>query len=161
MSDSRALVFKNQYNPPLKCEKCGRELEYRGVGEYHCQFCYHIMYDDYGVVRNYVEENPGSTIAMVSSATGVPERTIKYMIREEKLQIRGDSRTFIECEGCGKPILSGRYCESCSGLAVAAERRKKEKEALEAKKREVRGVSMDIPKGDTGKKRFMGTDQGE
>ncbi len=155
MSDIESLLIKNEYNPPEKCEKCERPMIYKGIGEYACSYCGHKMYDDYGIVRNYLEVNPGSTISMVSAATGVAEREIKNMLREEKLQIREDSRSFIECESCGKPILSGRYCDSCAKLAFAAERRKKEKEAFEEKRREVHGISAEINEGDSGRKRFM------
>ncbi len=156
MSDINDLLLKNQYNPPERCEECGGEMQYKGIGEYVCFNCNHKMYDDYGVVRNYLEEHPGSTISMVSAATGVSEKNIKYMLREEKLQIREDSRSFIACESCGKPIVSGRYCDSCAKLAFAAERRKREKEAMEEKKKEIHGVSAEVPTGESGKKRFMG-----
>ncbi len=159
MSDPRALIFKTEYHPPLSCEECGREMQYKGVGEYTCVYCGHLMYDDYGIVRNYLESNPGSTMGMVAAATGVSEKEIKIMLREERLQIREDSRSFIACESCGKPILSGRFCESCGKLAAAAERRKREKEAIEEKKQYMQGVSGENRKGDSGKKRFMGTDE--
>ena len=112
------------------------------------------MYDDYGIVRNYLEINPGATTGMVALATGVSEKAIKNMLREERLEIREDSRSFIQCEGCGKPITSGRYCEACSKIAAAAARRKREKEYIEEKKHQVQGVSMELPDDQEGKMRF-------
>ena len=156
MSDIEELFLKSQYNPPKKCEECNGPVKYTGIGEYECELCGHLMYDDYGVVRNYLEINPGATASMVARATGVSEREIKHMLREEKLEIRNDSRTFIKCEACGKPITSGIYCESCSKLAAAASRKKKEKEALEAKKQEMFGVATDYVQGESGRKRFLG-----
>ena len=147
--------FLHDYHTPEKCEKCGAPLAYKGIGEYRCERCGHLMYDDYGIVRNYLEINPGATSGMVTRATGVKESEIKNMLREEKLEIREDSRTFLQCEACGKPITSGRYCESCSKLAVAAAKKKKEKEALEEKKEHVFGVSTDYTVGEEGRKRFL------
>ncbi|MCR4591139.1 MAG: flagellar protein [Lachnospiraceae bacterium] len=131
-------------------------MKYKGIGEYACERCNHLMYDDYGIVRNYLEVNPGATSATVSRATGVSEGEIKNMLREEKLEIREDSRTFLQCEGCGKAILSGRYCEACSKIAVAAAKKKREREALEEKKDSMFGVATDINIGEEGRKRFLG-----
>ena len=156
MTTSEKLLLKSEYNPPERCEKCKGPIKYKGIGEYECELCGYLMYDDYGVVRNYLEVNPGATAGMVARATGVNEREIKHMLREEKLEIRDDSRTFIQCEACGKPITSGIYCETCSKLAVAAARRKKEQEAMEEKTREVHGVAADYVIGESGKKRFLG-----
>jgi predicted amidophosphoribosyltransferase len=39
---------------------------------------------------------------------------IKRFLREGRLEIVGDSgNMFLECEGCGKAIRSGRYCSDC------------------------------------------------
>ncbi len=149
----------HDYHPPESCENCGGPLKYKGIGEYACERCGYLMYDDYGIVRNYLEINPGATTGMVSRATGVKESEIKNMLREEKLEIRQDSRTFLQCEGCGKSITSGRYCESCSKLAVAAARRKKEKEALENKKDHMFGISSELSVGEEGRKRFRRNDE--
>ncbi len=148
--------FLHNYHPPERCEECGSPLQYRGIGEYRCEKCGHLMYDDYGTVRNYLEINPGANSATVSAATGVSEKEIKNMLREEKLQIRPDSRSFLQCEACGKPVLSGRYCAECSKLAVAAAKKKKQKEELEEKKEHVVGVSTDFVFADKGRKRFIG-----
>lgn len=156
MTDIDELFAKSKYHPPERCENCHGPLKYKGIGEYECELCGFLMYDDYGVVRNYLEINPGATVGMVSRATGVNEREIKHMLREEKLEIREDSRSFIQCEACGKPITSGIYCESCSKLAIAAARKKKEQEALESKKNEMFGVAAGNAVGESGRKRFLG-----
>ena len=155
-SDFSDENFLHDYHTPQSCEECGSPLKYKGIGEYACERCGHLMYDDYGIVRNYLEVNPGATTGMVSRATGVKESEIKNMLREQKLEIREDSRTFLKCDGCGKSITSGRYCEDCSRIAVAAAKRKREKEAQEEKKEHMFGVSTDIPMGAEGRKRFLG-----
>ena len=39
-----------------KCQECGgTRIEYKGVGEYKCEDCGLLMYNDYGKVRLYLE----------------------------------------------------------------------------------------------------------
>lgn len=99
---------------PLKCEMCGHyKLNYNGVGEYQCEQCGYVMYDDYGIVRNYLEKNPGATQSEVSRATGVSGAMIRRMLRDDKIQIAPGSMVFLHCEKCGKEIRSGRLCNNC------------------------------------------------
>ncbi len=145
--------FADTYHRPDICEKCGAKLEFVGVGAYRCIKCRHEMYDDYGKVRNYLEKHPGANAGEVSDETGVAEKTITHMLREERLQVSKDSKTFLKCEVCGKPIISGKYCKTCGDLAKAAD--KKKKEQRERKKREmmIQGVGM-VTHEDDGKRRF-------
>lgn len=102
------------YNKPVVCEKCGsRDVAYRGIGEYICKNCNFLMYDDYGMVRNYIENNPGVTQAEVSKATGVSKSRIQQMLKEDKIEIAPNSSVFMSCEMCGTEIRSGRYCIHC------------------------------------------------
>ncbi len=158
MSDKLEEFQKYNYHAPRNCENCNGVMHYKGIGEYSCEYCGHIMYDDYGLVRNYLEVNPGATSALVARETGVSEKTIKNMLKEERLQIREDSRSFMKCEGCGASITSGRYCEACAKIAMAVAKRKKDKQILEEKKEHVQVISTEIPRGEQGRKRFLGND---
>ncbi len=71
------------------------------------------MFDDYGKVRNYLDEHRGATQHDVSLATGVPHNKIRQLIREERFEIAANSAVFMRCELCGADIRSGRYCEKC------------------------------------------------
>ena len=42
------------------CKKCGGIMVFKGVGEYHCEDCNAVDYDDYGKVRLYIEEHDGN-----------------------------------------------------------------------------------------------------
>lgn len=125
MSERRIIL--NTYHAPLHCKKCGADMKFMGVGTYMCEKCHFEDYDDYGIVRNYVENHKGASVGQVSEATGVDQREINDMLREERLEISIDSKVFLKCDGCGKEIRFGRYCIECSRLATAA-RAKKEKE---------------------------------
>ena len=146
-------LFLSKYmNVPRICEKCGKaNPEYRGVGEYKCSECGFIMYDDFGVVRNYLEVHKGATQSEVHHATGVPMDTIRQFLREERLEITEGSGVMMACEICRAPIRSGRYCAEC---AKAVERRIKEEKINSHSKPSVQGYGMG-GKGESGARRFV------
>ena len=110
MSDE---IFTKDPSVPVSCEKCGCEIEYKGLGTYVCTECGFTMYDDYGKVRNYLDAHKGATQAEVSQMTGVSQHKIRTMIKDDKFEITQNSAVFLTCELCGATIRSGRYCESC------------------------------------------------
>lgn len=124
---------------------------FKGVGEYKCEDCGHVDYDDYGKVRNYIEENPGATSAMASSATGVSQKSIRSMLKEERLEIAANSSVFLKCEICGEKISSGRFCKKCE----TSYHRNLEEQARANRNANVSGFSSDRQSGDDGAKRFQ------
>ena len=111
--DDTLEFAQNPYHMPYFCSKCSGVMVYKGVGEYQCEKCRNVEYDDFGKVRNFIEEHKGATAAMISQATGVSDRSIRQMLREERLEVSADSKSFLKCEVCGKEIRSGRLCVSC------------------------------------------------
>lgn len=111
--DESKLV-STDINRPTACDKCGGSMKYRGIGEYSCEKCNNIMYDDYGKVRNYLESHPGATQVEVAQATGVGKTVIRRFLREDKIEIAPNSLVFMYCERCKSPIRSGRYCDRCA-----------------------------------------------
>ena len=95
------------------CEKCGGVMVFKGVGEYQCEDCKELAYDDYGKVRRYIEGHKGATAPEIESATGVKQRTIRTMLKEGRLEVAPDSKAFLHCEMCGKTIRYGRLCQEC------------------------------------------------
>ena len=100
----------NTYNRPTYCSECGGVMVFKGLGEYQCEKCGFLEYDDYGKARNYVEKHMGANAAEVAKATGVPQKSIRDMLKEGKLEIAKDSVIFLKCEICGAKISSGKYC---------------------------------------------------
>ena len=141
----------NQYNIPRVCEVCGGVMIFKGVGEYHCEDCGAVAYDDYGKVRLYIEEHKGATAAQIESMTGVSQRTIRKLLKEGRLEVTENSRTFLACEVCGKAIRSGRYCPECE-INVHRRMEQKQREALQ-KDKAARGYSGP-QKAEEGQKRF-------
>ena len=39
-------------------------------------------------------------------------------IREERLAFSDDAQVGLECEGCGKMIRTGRFCETCKAKYI-------------------------------------------
>lgn len=99
---------------PSECPECGGNMVYRGVGEYSCEKCGHLMYDDYGKVRNYIEQHPGATQSEVALATGVSQSRIKQLLIEERIEVAPGSTVFMHCALCNAEIRSGMYCEACA-----------------------------------------------
>ncbi len=154
MSSVKTLKdYKNNdvYNRPTQCKECGGIMIFKGVGEYKCEDCGFLDYDDYGKVRNYIEKHAGATSAQASEATGVQQKTIRTMLRESRLEVAAGSKTFISCEMCGASIRSGRFCPKCE-----ANYNKNYEEMLRKNQdKMVMGYSTEHPKGEDGAKRFI------
>ena len=76
-----------------------------------------------------MREHTHAGIQEVAEENDVDVRQIKQWIREERLTFSKDSPITIECESCGAPIRSGRFCVSCinkmqSNLGTAINRPK-------------------------------------
>lgn len=139
-----------KFHVPHVCEKCGGEMIYKGIGEYHCEVCDAVTYDDYGKVRLYVEQHPGATIAETEAGTGVPHKVIRRLLREERLEVASGSRTFLSCRACGAPIRSGEFCLQCA----AKQSRRTEDSRRTGMKKDMMGVAMHDTSEQQGAKRF-------
>lgn len=147
---SRRLQLEELYNIPRVCKKCGGVLVFKGVGEYRCEDCGELDYDDYGKVRMYIEEHRGATAAQIEAAIGVSQRSIRQMLKDGRLEVTKDSKTFLKCEICGKAIRSGQYCPECE---VTVHRNLEAEQRAQIKKN-IHGAGMG-QKGEEGQRRFM------
>lgn len=136
---------------PGNCSACGGKLNYRGLGEYACEDCGNIEYDDYGKVRAYLEQHPGALQGEVSRATGVPANRIRGLLQQERIEIAAGSGMFLYCEMCGAKIRSGIRCPACEAKFKAdAEAQKK----MQRTKPDISGHSVNKDKG-PGEMRFL------
>lgn len=149
MLDKR-LDLLDYYHVPKTCEKCGGIMIFKGVGEYQCEECDGIAYDDYGKVRLYLESHKGATAVEIEQATGVTQKTIRQMLKESRLQVAEGSKMFLRCEVCGKNIRFGRFCPECE---IKVHRGFEEQQR---KMKKMHGVGMGEI-GDEGHRRFMRT----
>lgn len=142
----------NNYNRPYVCQACGGMMVFKGVGEYRCEDCSDLAYDDYGKARNYLEAHPGATTAQISEKTGVTQKAIRQMLKESRLEIATESRTFLKCEICGADIRHGSLCDRCESAYH------RDIEEQERAKRKMAGYGSDKEKRDKGEKRFSRTE---
>ncbi|MDO4166688.1 MAG: flagellar protein [Eubacteriales bacterium] len=93
------------------CKICKNLFNYQGSPI--CPACNKKMEDKFAKVREYIRDNPNVPMSKVSEDTEVPIQQLKKWVRQERLQFSKDSGVKIDCESCGKPILTGRYCNEC------------------------------------------------
>lgn len=118
--------------PEVKnCKKCGKIFTYIG-GAPICQACRQLDEDDFRRIKDYLYDNPKSSVTQVSVDLDISVEKIKRFLKDGRLEITGeDGNMILECENCGKSIKSGRHCPDCernlaSGLKDAAAQMKGE-----------------------------------
>ena len=94
------------------CRKCGKMFNYVS-GPPICPNCKQALEDKFQEVKNYIMDNRTATIDMIASECDVEPGQIRQWIREERLEFSDDSPISFECENCGAPIKTGRYCQKC------------------------------------------------
>lgn len=93
------------------CKMCGALFNYSGSAV--CPACNKKLEEKFTTVREYIRDNPSSPITVVATETDVPIQQLKRWIREERLCFSKESGVTIQCEKCGAPITTGRYCKEC------------------------------------------------
>ena len=79
---------------------CGHIFNYV-AGPILCPHCREKMEAKFQEVKEYIRANPGVGIQ------------IQQWLREERLELTEGSAIYLQCEKCGAPIRSGRFCEKC------------------------------------------------
>lgn len=93
------------------CSRCKKV--YSGVGGSKlCGNCLRLLDEFMRKIRDYLDEHRGANISELSEGTGIAERDILYLLRNERLELLTNDGSFL-CDICGEPIKSGRYCDKC------------------------------------------------
>lgn len=119
------------------CKECGRLFNYLS-GRPICPDCKQKLEDKFMEVKNYIREHRGATIAEVAEVNEVDTKQIKMWIREERLSLTDDSAITIECESCGAPIRTGRFCKECASKMSEGLERSIRKPQAEAPRKDMR-----------------------
>lgn len=94
------------------CKRCKKIFNYVNVP--YCPDCLKEEEKCYETVRNYIKTHQKSEIREVAEATKIPEKKILQFIKTGKLETTiGLEKVSFECEKCGAPIKSGKYCNEC------------------------------------------------
>lgn len=96
------------------CRSCGRIYNYIS-GPNVCPSCREGLEAKFQEVKDYIRAHKGAGIVEVAEACDVEASQIRQWLREERLEVTEDSAVFLQCETCGGPIRSGRFCEKCKG----------------------------------------------
>ena len=110
MNDIEKLLLTNK---PTKCE-CGGKLFHIGGGKYKCEKCGNLVLDDFGKVKQFLEENGTMSIMAISQCTGVSIEIIESLLKDGRVEISENSKYFLGCQKCGCAIRSGRFCIDCA-----------------------------------------------
>lgn len=94
------------------CRDCKRLFNYVG-GPRLCPECNKKLESKFVEVKEYIYNNPSASLYQIAEETEVPVAQIKDWIREERLAFTQESNVTFQCDSCGKPIVTGRYCKEC------------------------------------------------
>ena len=94
------------------CRGCGRIFNYIS-GPQLCPGCRQGLEEKFQKVKTYIRENPGAGIRQVSEACEVDTNLINQWLKDERLELSESSSLLLNCESCGQPIRTGRYCDKC------------------------------------------------
>lgn len=101
----------------INCQECGKI--FASAGQQVCPACKESDEKKFKLVKDFLWDNPNSTIGVVSEATGVEEKVIIKFIKENRLQSEGlDIDYSLKCKTCGVEIKSGIYCDRCRNKLV-------------------------------------------
>lgn len=94
------------------CKLCGRIFNYMS-GPPTCPSCRESMEAKFQEVKEYIREHRGVGISEVAEACDVDPAQIRQWLRDDRLEVTEDSAVFLNCDSCGAPIRSGKFCEKC------------------------------------------------
>jgi ribosomal protein L37E len=91
------------------CRRCGKLFVY--MGNPLCRQCIDQDEELFIKVREYIEKNPKCTTMEVANALDITVEKILQFLREGKLELgKENTNMLLDCERCGRPISTGRYC---------------------------------------------------
>lgn len=94
------------------CKGCGRLYNYL-PGPRLCPECRKKLEEKFQEVKEYLRDNPNAPLSTVAEDNEVSVAQLKQWVREERLTFSDDSPVSLDCENCGAPIKTGRFCENC------------------------------------------------
>ncbi|MCT4611962.1 MAG: MerR family transcriptional regulator [Clostridia bacterium] len=93
------------------CKMCGKMYEYNGKPI--CPDCERQDEEDFEKVKDYLDDNPSTTVQEISDETEVSIRRITRYLKEGRLEFIQGGSPLLTCEKCGAAISTGRFCQNC------------------------------------------------
>ncbi len=94
------------------CSRCGKMYNYIG-GQPICEQCKKAIEEEFQKVKQYIVDNPHADLKKIAEDNEVTTKQIQQWVREERLMFTEGSPIQLQCENCGAPILTGRFCNKC------------------------------------------------
>lgn len=95
----------------MNCPRCGKIFV--KISSPICDKCVKEEEEIFEKVRTYVRENPNQSIQEICEACEVTTKRVLTYLRDGRLEASQGLQSESSCSKCGKPIRSGRMCESC------------------------------------------------
>ena len=126
------------------CSECGRVFADDGVHDL-CERCRDSEKEKYKKVKEFLWDNPNSSVNKVHQETGVEKELIIKFVKDGRLISDGLNLDYqVHCERCGKTIESGKYCEQCKQILVDGFHSGKNKKKKSKKKKKDSSKEMYI-----------------
>ncbi|MBN2794387.1 MAG: MerR family transcriptional regulator [Clostridia bacterium] len=93
------------------CSICGKEFDADSIKSL-CYDCRKVDRHLFGIIRDFLYDNPGASVNDVVEHTGVTSSVVLKYLREGRLETVGEIK-LLNCEICGKPISYGTKCTDC------------------------------------------------
>lgn len=68
------------FDQPERCDECGGNLEYKGIGRYLCLSCGKELLDDYGKIKEYFRLHGSASLMDVVRDTGISKEKVKLIL---------------------------------------------------------------------------------
>lgn len=114
------------------CPRCGKLFQ--RFASPICDSCIKSEDEDFLRIKEYINDNPGSSMAIVADGTGVSLKRILKYLKEGRLELAEGSVGELACERCDVPITTGKYCKKCQAALSAEMNELLRKDSPEAKK---------------------------
>lgn len=101
------------------CKKCKKIFQYLS-GPILCPSCKEEEENEFQEVKKYLRENPRASMTEISQALDISVEKINRFLKDGRLEVTADSLIKLQCESCGKEILTGRFCNTCAGKLEGA-----------------------------------------
>ena len=101
-----------------KCELCHNRMNYVGSGKYRCSFCGMEVLDDFGKIKQFLDQNGPTPSGIIAQKTGLSMDKIDAYLRKGMVEIQDGGKYYLSCEKCGCAIRYGRFCPECAKSEV-------------------------------------------